>query len=118
MLERRITLISKETPCPRCGMISPQHSIQTREVEDLGPIKPVLKISCHRCPGCGKFSLAYDKDVVAPGSRYTKKVKDKVLELRREEGLSADKIVSRMIIEHSVHVTRSVVYRWINEMEK
>jgi len=113
----RIRRVRRQAACPRCGRLSPRHSVQRRQLRDLGLTGPAvteLALSYHRCSDCEKFFMLPADDVAEPGSSFTNRVKEKVLQSVYQDGLPVDAVVGRMRRDFHVRVPRSTLYYWLS----
>ena len=107
--------------CPTCKASSPQRSMGSRRLRDLGTDRPVvldIRYSKHRCPRCRVYFNCPMPDLAEPGSLYTRRVREIAVAKVLVDLLPLEQVQQQMLREFHVHVPPTTLYEWVVEAGK
>lgn len=113
---RRVNLVRKFAPCPRCGKVGKRHSIRTRRLDEIGVMCPtvlIVRLSVHYCEKCRKhFNVPTDH--LAPyRSRCTYRVVWAALDMANKRGVTLEETSRIMREKYFVRVAPTTLHGWI-----
>jgi len=115
---RQVRRAPRWYPCPHCGQRGKRRRVETRRVIDAMLQRPaILEVTLGvyrpRCSCVTEFRSVHPE--VDPGSPYTKRVKQLVVDAVVQDKMAYEDVQRKMEREFCLRLPISTIFRWVNE---
>lgn len=102
--------------CPDCGLVCKRHSIGTRTVFELHDVVLRIKYAKYYCKECEKH-FSEPVPGVERKSKFSARVIDKALEIKKNRKLSYEELSFVMLTEYKVSVSAATMHSILKDRD-
>lgn len=117
---RRVRYAPRYFPCPKCGLKGKRKTTKTFRVADVllvyrrSELEVTVGVYRPRCP-CFTSAFVASHPAVEPGGRYTRRVKQLVVDAVVRDKITYTAVQEKMAREFGLHLSTETIFRWVNE---
>ena len=118
---RKVNLVKRTIPCPKCGTDIKRHRLGHTTFEDLNgrqnkPIKVEVIYGVHYCEKCDKFKaqpIAISSNNSGHG-KFTLRVRNKAVKMV-DDGNSLTDTIRKIHRKYGISIPLSTLHDWVND---